>query len=77
MEQQTKFKNNDYVRITTGKFRGWRGLVGLNIEQEQGINYYTIFAREKKTRRGVINKDVVGLGLIMNIPQHHLKEVLK
>lgn len=72
-----KFKNNDYVRITTGKFRGWRGRIGFKPERENNITYYTLFVDEKKTRQGTLNHDTIGLGLIINIPENHLKEVVR
>lgn len=73
-----KFKLNQYVRITTGKFRGWRGLIGFNVEYDEHDKqfYYILFPREKITRRGVLNPKLIGLGLIINIQENHLKEVI-
>lgn len=59
-------------RVTTGKFRGWRG-VRWELENVGGVRYYSLFARYRATKHGRINADVVGLGLMLNIPEGHLK----
>lgn len=70
------FKKGDTVRVTTGKFRGWVGRVFMK-DREAGITYYDLFADHRDTKEyGRIEASSIGLGLIINVPEKHLKEVV-
>jgi hypothetical protein len=69
-------KDHTEILITTGKFKGWRGTISKSIseyDKKEHKIYYTIFPTEKKTRQGMVLASSIGLGLITNIPQNHIK----
>lgn len=68
------FKRETILRVTNGKFRGWRGS-RYKCDNDHGTRYYSLFALERHTKRGIIYARTVGLVMIINIPEHHLKAV--
>jgi hypothetical protein len=71
------FKRGELLRVTTGKFRGWRGNRWA-CEQQKGMRYYSLHARYRPFKGGgKLEADFVGLGAIINIPENHLKRVIK
>jgi hypothetical protein len=74
-----KFKPNEAVMIVSGKFKGLRGWISGFDDREHGAdgwNYYTVGAGFKKTRHGIVKASDIGLGEVVNVPEHHLKKVI-
>ena len=69
-EKMATFKKDEPVKIVAGKFRGWQGTV-YKSEKEKGQTYYEIFADKK----GKTQAAQVGLGMMINIPEKHIKPV--
>jgi ribosomal protein L24 len=68
-------KKGDFVRITKGSFKGWRGIAELK-QKEGKYTYFSIFPRYKETKRGRIDPKLIGLGMIINVAKEDLKKVL-
>lgn len=72
-----KLKKKDFVLVTSGKFKGWRGTIfEKEFDRRDKRNYYDIFADYKEHRGGRTYGRDIGLGMIINIPEKHLKEIV-
>jgi len=70
------FKKGELLRVTSGKFRGWRG-TRWECENDRGVRYYSLHARYRQTIKGRVDAETVGLGVILNIPEEHLTVALR
>ena len=74
-DKKERFRSHDYVIITMGKFKGWRGWIGFSPLTEKGK--YTIYPDYiiSKGYGGKVCADFLGLGSIINVPKGHIKKV--
>jgi hypothetical protein len=68
-------KEGDFVRITKGGYKGWRGITAMKAKEGK-YTYFNIFPRYKETKRGRIDPKLIGLGMIINVAKEDLKKVI-
>ncbi len=68
-----RIKDGDWVRITGGKFKGWRGTAHRwNPYDKRALSFSASY---KPTKSGRVNADAVGFSGVENVSRSHLKKI--